>query len=83
MFGPSGWLRVSLGTLLSDEMYWSVPPSVCPTTTGRTPRRVMVEAEKGVRAATRGAAWAGAARTAVESAIESAARSFISAVRLP
>ena len=47
-------------------MYWSVPPSVWPITTGRTPRRVIVRAENGVSAATRGAAWAGAARTAVE-----------------
>ena len=43
----------------------------------------MVEAENGVSAATRGAAWAGAARTAVERAMASVARSFMGGVRLP
>ena len=54
-----------------------MPPSVCPIATGRTPRRVIVLAANGVRAATRGAAWAGAARTAVERAMASVARSFM------
>jgi len=70
------------GTPRSDAMYWSPPPSVCPITTGRTPRRVMVLAANGVNAATRGVAWAGAAVTS--RAVQSAATiSFMAAVRLP
>ena len=54
-------MSVSIGTPRSEARYWSLPPSVCPITTGRTPRRVIVLAANGVSAATRGAACAGAA----------------------
>ena len=62
-FGPSGCESVERPARpRSEARYWSLPPSVWPIATGRTPRRVMVEAANGVRAATRGAACAGRRR---------------------